>query len=102
MNGFELRRQVSQAKDPIRKDVGFHLEFAIQTMGSTCETHFDGTYNRLLELESARDNHTQTTGNVCPTDLLSQVLYALADDEGTEKMDKEDECKVGDGCRAEP
>ena len=62
MNGFELWRQVSRAKDPIRKDVDFHLKLAIQTMGRTCENSFDGTYSRLLELEKARKNYKQTTG----------------------------------------
>ena len=96
MNGFELWRQVSRAKDPIRKDVDFHLNLAIQPMGRTCESSFDGTYSRLLKFEKARKTLRQTTGEVCPTDLLSQVLFAFADDETTDKMDKEEECKFGD------
>ena len=62
-------------------------------MGRTCETNFDGTCNRLLKLRKARKKYEQTTGKVCPTDLLSEVLNAFADDETTDKMDKEDACK---------
>ena len=65
-------------------------------MGRICEIHFDGTYNRLLELDKAKNMFKATKGEICPTDLLSQVLYVFADVGTTDKLDKEDDCKVGD------
>ena len=57
MNGFELWRQLNKSKDPIRQDVAFHLELAIQSMASTRETNFESTYNRMLEIDKASKNY---------------------------------------------
>ena len=62
MNGFELWRILNRAKDPVRKDISFHLELAIQQMASSKETSFDGTYAKMLELEKASKSFKSQTG----------------------------------------
>ena len=42
----------------------------------------------LLKLQKAKKNFKATTSEVCPPDMLEQVLYAFVDDETTDKMDK--------------
>ena len=90
MNGFELWRQLNKKLDPLRKDVAFHLELAIQAMASTRETNFDGTYNRMLEIEKAARNYKSLIGEPVDEKLLGRVLYAITDDDTTEKIDKDD------------
>ena len=55
MNGFEFWRQLNKAKDPIRKDLGFHFELAIQQMATAREPNFDATYACMFETKKAAE-----------------------------------------------
>ena len=79
MNGFEMWRLMDKQKDPIRKDIGFHLEIAIQAMASQREGSFEATHHRLGEIEKAAKHYRATTGEPICKQLLSRVLYATAD-----------------------
>ena len=90
MNGFELWRQLNRAKGPIRKDIEFHLELAIQHMATQRESTFDASYGRMLELEKASRDYKSKVGKKCDSKLLARVLYAMVDDKTSDEMDKPD------------
>ena len=90
MNGFELWRLLNKAKDPVRKDIAFHLELQIQQMAFTKERTFDATYARMLEIDKAAKNYKAQTGEKVDQHLLARVLYAVAEDDTTDKIDKDD------------
>ena len=90
MNGFELWRQLNKSKDPIRQDIAFHLELAIQNMATTRENNFESTYNRMLEIDKAAKNYKSVVGEAVDKQLLSRVLYAVTDDDTTALLDRDE------------
>ena len=71
MNGFELWRTLNRAKDPVRKDIAFPLELAIQQMGGSKASTFDDTYAKMLDLEKASKAFRAQTGEKLDVHLLS-------------------------------
>ena len=47
-----------------------------------------------MKLEKASKGYKQTTGKKCDEAMLAMTLYAMADDETTEKMDKDEKVDV--------
>ena len=90
MNGFELYRQLNKALDPIRQDVAFHLRLRIQNMGAVKEESFEKTYLRMGELEKLSREYKATVGEPVKNELLASTLYAFADDETTNTIDKDE------------
>ena len=44
-------RLLNRAKDPIRQDIGFHLELNIMSMSKTMCVDFDSSNLKMLKLE---------------------------------------------------
>ena len=91
MNGLELWRQLEKSKDPIRVDVGFHLELAIQAMAHHRESSFDATYARFIEIDKASKNFKAVTGEPANKAMLARVLYAVLDEKTADEVDKADD-----------
>ena len=90
MNRFELWRRLNKSKDPIRQDVAFHLELAIQSMASTREGNSESTYKLILEIDNASKNYKSVVGEPLDKQSLAMVLYASTDDETTALLDRDE------------
>ena len=65
-------------------------------MATRRETTFDGSCSALLTLEKASKAYKQTTGQKFDVAMPARALYAMTDNETTEKMDKDEKVNVED------
>ena len=57
---------------------------------------FEGSYHNVLQLDKADKAYKQAKGKQCDQVMLTRTLYAVAEDETTENIDKEETINVED------
>ena len=63
-------------------------------MAMTRKANFEGSYNKLLQIDKAAKEFKRATGKRCDQVMLARTLYATTGDETSGKIDKEEKLNV--------